>query len=82
VLLALETFWHIGGQEAFLVTAVVAVPQGWREYAMQDFRPVRSLERSTGTTCSEAAGELQGRKPNPHGLSVREAFAPWVLVRT
>ncbi len=38
VLLAIRTVWHIGGQEAFLVTAVVAVATGLAGDAMQDFR--------------------------------------------
>ena len=38
VLLVVRSIWEVGGQEAFLITAVVAVATGLAGDAMQDFR--------------------------------------------
>ncbi|HOI81758.1 MAG: OPT/YSL family transporter [Thermovirgaceae bacterium] len=61
VLLAIRTFWHIGGQEAFLVTAVVAVATGLAGDAMQDFRAGSILGTDPrAQLASEAAGGIAG----------------------
>ncbi len=61
VLLAIRTVWYIGGQEAFLVTAVVAVATGLAGDAMQDFRAGAILGTDPrAQLVSEAVGGLVG----------------------
>lgn len=61
VLLAIRTVWHIGGQEAFLVTAVVAVATGLAGDAMQDFRAGAILGTNPqAQLLSEAVGGIVG----------------------
>ena len=61
VLLTVRTIWHIGGQEAFLVTAVVAVATGLAGDAMQDLRAGSILGTDPcAQLVSEAAGGIAG----------------------
>jgi uncharacterized oligopeptide transporter (OPT) family protein len=61
VLLAIRTIWKIGGQEAFLVAAVVAVATGLTGDAMQDLRAGSILGTDPRSQLvSEAAGGIAG----------------------
>lgn len=61
VLLTIRPLWHIGGQEAFLVTAVVAVATGLAGDAMQDLKAGSILGTDPrAQLVSEAAGGIAG----------------------
>lgn len=61
VLLAVRTVWEVGGQEAFIITAVVAVATGLAGDAMQDFRAGAILGTDPGAQLvSEAVGGIIG----------------------
>lgn len=61
VLLAVRTVWHVGGQDAFMITTVVAVATGLAGDAMQDFRAGAILGTDPrAQLVSEAIGGLIG----------------------
>jgi len=76
VLLTVRTIWHIGGQEAFLVTAVVAVATGLAGDAMQDLRAGSILGTNPrAQLVSEAAGGIAGAVAAAFTIFLlREAF--------
>ena len=76
VLLAVRTIWEIGGQEAFIITAVVAVATGLAGDAMQDFRAGAILGTDPrGQLLSEAVGGVVGAVAATFTIFLlREAF--------
>ncbi len=76
VLLAVRTVWDIGGQEAFLITAVVAVATGLAGDAMQDFRAGAILGTDPrAQLLSEAVGGIIGALAATFTIFLlREAF--------
>lgn len=76
VLLAVRTVWEIGGQDAFIVTAVVAVATGLAGDAMQDFRAGAILGTDPrAQLLSEAVGGITGALAATFTIFLlREAF--------
>ena len=76
VLLAVRSLWDIGGQEAFLVTVVVAVATGLAGDAMQDFRAGAILGTDhRAQLVSEAVGGISGAVAAAFTIFlIREAF--------